>query len=200
MPWILLPPSGGIRGGGRGCEMWYEILFSRIVSTTHHPSSMHTIFKNTSSGKGEHCVRCPHCATILIFRNGTYQRAHPHKKELIKVQRYRCKSPACPWKTFSILPYPFLPIVRHFQQTICFFHFLFNIEKKPQADTARQLGVTRGVIKRLDQFCHRFVPWFTMEKYIGVWGPDPEAYPERFWMDYTRDFSQALYPKRWEMF
>jgi len=161
---------------------------------------MHTILKHTCSGKEEHCVRCPHCATTLIVRHGTYQRAHPHEQELINVQRYRCKSPACPWKTFSILSYPFLPIMRHFQSTIFFFHALFNIGKKTQADTARKLGVTRGVIKRLDQFCHRFVPWFTQEKYIGAWGPDPETYPERFWMDYTRDFSQALYPKRWEMF
>ncbi len=175
------------------------ILFSRIVSTTHHPSSMHTIFKNTYSGKGEHSVRCPHCATTLIIRHGSYQRAHPHEQELINVQRYRCKSPSCPWKTFSILSYPFLPVVRHFQQTIFFFHSLFNVEKKTQANTARKLDLTRGVVKRLAQFCHRFFPWFTMEKHIGAWGPDPEMAPGSFWMDYTKDFSQSLYPKRWVM-
>ena len=199
MPWILLPPSGGIRGGEEEVECGILILFSRIVSTTQHSSSMHTILKHACSGKSEHSVRCPHCATTLIVRHGTYQRAHPHEQELINVQRYRCKAPDCPWKTFSILSYPFLPIVRHFQQTVFFFHSLYNVERKTQADTARQLGVTRGVIKRLARFCHRFVPWFTQEKHIGVWGPHPEVSPEHFWIDYTRDFSQALYPMRWKM-
>ncbi len=162
---------------------------------------MNTILKHTCSGKGEQSVRCPHCATTLIVRHGTYPRAHPHEQQLlINIQRYRCKAPACPWKTFSILPYPFLPIIRHFQQTIFFFHTLFNIEQKTQEDTARQLGVTRGIIKRLARFCHRFVPWFAREKHIGAWGPDPEVNPDHFWMDYTRDFSQAIYPMRWKMF
>ena len=160
---------------------------------------MCTIFLKSDSSKREHPVRCPHCATTLVIRHGKYQRAHPDETELINVQRYRCKSPACPWKTFSILSYPFLPVVRHFQQTIFFFHSLYNVEKKTQVSTARQLGMTRGIVKRLAQFCRRFVPWFTMERHIGAWGPDPEIDPGRFWINYTRDFSQSLYPKRWVM-
>jgi hypothetical protein len=161
---------------------------------------MYSLFENNDSGKEEHPVRCPHCATSLTIRYGRYQRAHPEEPELVDVQRYRCKSPDCPWKTFSILPYPFLPIMRHFLKTVFFFHSLFNIDRKTQAHSAKQLGLTRGVIKRLARFCRRFIPWFNLEKNIAPWGPDPEANQERFWTDYTRDFSQALYPKRWVMF
>ena len=161
---------------------------------------MHSLFENNGSGKEEHTVRCPHCATSLTIRYGRYQRAHPEESELVDVQRYRCNSPDCLWKTFSILPYPFLPIVRHFQKTIFFFHCFFNIDRNTQAHTARKLGLTRGVVKRLASFCHRFIPWFNLEKNIALWGPDPEVGQERFWIDYTRDFSQSLYPKRWVMF
>lgn len=161
---------------------------------------MNSLFENNDSGKEECSVRCPHCATPLTIRYGRYQRAHPEETELVNVQRYRCKAPDCPWKTFSILPYPFLPIVRHSLKTLFFFHCLFNIDRKTQALSARQLGLTRGVVKRLAGFCHRFIPWFNQEKNIALWGPDPEADQECFWTDYTRDFSQALYPKRWVMF
>ena len=179
--------------------MWYIDIISDSIN--HNPPLiMHSLFENNGSGKEEHTVRCPHCATSLTIRYGRYQRAHPEESELVDVQRYRCNSPDCLWKTFSILPYPFLPIVRHFQKTIFFFHCFFNIDRNTQAHTARKLGLTRGVVKRLAGFCHRFIPWFNLEKNIALWGPDPEVGQERFWIDYTRDFSQSLYPKRWVMF
>ena len=152
---------------------------------------MHILLKKNDSGKEEYPVRCSHCASTLNIRHGNYQRAHPDRDELISVQRYLCKSPDCPWKTFSMLPFPFLPIIRHFQQTLFYFHALFNEEKRTQADTARQLNVLRGVSKRLAAFCARFIAWFNREKHIGTWGPDPEVNPDATWADYTRDFSQA---------
>ncbi len=179
--------------------MWYsDIIFPNSIN--HNPTLiMHRLSENNSSGKQEPLIRCPHCATSLIIRYGKYQRAHPEEPELVDVQRYRCKSPDCPWKTFSILPYPFLPVVRHFLQTLFFFHCLFNIARNTGARTAKQLGVKRGVVKRLASFCNRFNPWFHSEKKIALWGQDPEADQNQFWTDFTRDFSQALYPKRWLM-
>jgi hypothetical protein len=52
------------------------------------------------------------------IRSGTYRRAHPEQDITVRVQRYRCKVPFCPRVTFSVLRQPFLPIVRHFYQTI----------------------------------------------------------------------------------
>jgi hypothetical protein len=180
--------------------MWYIDIISDNSINHNTPLIMHRLSENNASGKEEQFVRCPHCATPLTIRYGRYQRNHPEEPEQVSVQRYRCKSPYCPWKTFSILPYPFLPIVRHFLQTLFFFHCLLNLNKKTQAHTARKLILTRGVVKQLATFCQRFIPWFNTEKHIAPWGPNPEADQIRFWIDFTRDFSQALYPKRWAMF
>ncbi len=180
--------------------MWYIDIISDNDINHNPPLIMYILFENKASGKQERSVRCPHCATSLTSRYGKYQRAHPEEPEPVDIQRYRCKSPDCPWKTFSILPYPFLPVVRHFPKTLFFFHCLFNIDRKTQAQSARKLALKRGVVKRLVGFCHRFILWFNLEKNIAPWGPDPEEDPERFWTGYTRDFSQSLYPKRWEMF
>ena len=174
------------------------ILFL-ITSTTIPPLIMHSLFENNDSGKKEHTVRCPHCATSLTIRYGRYQRAHPDEPKMVDVQRYCCKSPDCPWKNFFILPHPFLPTVRHLQKTIFFFHCFFNIDRNTQAHTARKLGLTRGIVKWLASFCHRFIPRFNLEKNLASWEPAPEGAQKRFWTDYTRDFSQALYPKRWIM-
>jgi hypothetical protein len=59
------------------------------------------------------------------------------------------------------------------------------------------MGLSRGVIKRLIILGRKFLPWFDHEKKIAEWGPDPDANPLLSWTDFTRDFSQSFYPKRW---
>ena len=158
---------------------------------------MLNILENDQSGKKEEQVCCPHCASTVVIRNGTYPRNHPKKSCPIRVQRYLCKSLECPWKTFSFLPYPFLPIIRHFYRTLVLCHCLFNERNNSQIATARRLGVSRGIVKRLGNFCHRFFPWFNHEIKIADWGPDPKKNPAVLWPDFTRDFSQAFYPNKW---
>ena len=175
-----------------------QILFSPILSTiTHHPLIMYTILQKKGSHKGEQPVRCPHCATSLNIRYGNYQRAHPEKPIQVDIQRYLCNFPDCPCRTFSILPYPFLPILRHFYHTLLFCHVLCTIKKMGQAAIARKLGLSRGIIKRLSAFSSRFLLWFKREKDIADWGPAPDTNPVRFWPDFSRDFSQSFYRKRW---
>ncbi len=158
---------------------------------------MSKVFDLVQSGKQEFPVHCPRCATTLIIRHGTYLRAHPEEPVQVAVQRYLCKSPLCPRKTFSVLPYPLLPMIRHFYKTLLLCHLLHSQRHRTQAATARQLGVTRGVVKRLSIFCRRLVPWLKHEQVIADWGPDPTANSGALWPDFCRDFSQAFYPKRW---
>jgi len=160
---------------------------------------MHTVLTKGQSCKQEPLLRCPHCATSLIIRYGTYQRAHPEESIQVKIQRFVCKSPLCPRLTFSVLPHPFLPIVRHFFQTLLCCHFLCNIDKRSQAEGVRRMGLSRGVIKRLSAFGKKFTPWFNHEKKIADWGPYPNNNPPPSWSDFTRDFSLVFYPKRWPM-
>ena len=140
---------------------------------------------------------CPHCASTFVIRYGSYPRAHPKENLEIAVQRYLCKSPDCPWKTFSRLPYPFMPIVRHFYQTLLLCHFLVNERGNSQAATARKLGMDRGIVKRLGIFCRRFIPWLNHEKEVAEWGLASQDDFAASWPDFTRDFSQAFYPQRW---
>ena len=160
---------------------------------------MCNLFQKGKSGKQEQQVCCPHCATTVTIRYGKYQRAHPEKPIQVDIQRYRCKSPECPWRTFSLLPYPFLPVLRHFYSTVLFCHLLCNTRKLTGSDGAKQLGLTRGAFKRLRYFCCKFIVWFDREKIIADWGVVSNIELSRFWPDFTRDFSQSFYPKRWRI-
>ena len=141
-------------------------------------------------------IRCPRCGNSSFIRNGTYPRCHPGKEVEERIQRYRCKSPLCPRVTFSVLPKRFLPIVRHFYQTILLCRSLFADGRLTQAEGARKLKVTRGVVRRLLSLANRVIPWLDREKKIAGWGPDPTARQGRFWDKFTRDFSQRFYPWR----
>lgn len=158
---------------------------------------MHTILQKKESDKVEQPVLCPHCATSVTIRYGNYKRAHPEESIQINIQRYLCKFSECQWKTFSVLPYPFLPIIRHFYHTLLLCHLLCSTKKIIQAAIGRQLGLSRGIIKRLSAFSYRFSPWFAREKRIADWGPDPATNPDRLWSDFSRDFSQSFYRRRW---
>jgi len=158
---------------------------------------MSNVLENNQLSKKEQSVCCPHCASSVVIRNGTYPRNHPKKESVIAVQRYLCKSPGCPWKTFSVLPYPLLPVLRHFYKALLLCHFLLYGKNRSQAETARQLAVDRGMVKRLGIFSRRFIPWLNRERMIADWGPDPAENPASLWQGFTRDFSQAFYPKRW---
>lgn len=158
---------------------------------------MSRVFQNNEFDKGEPHICCPHCASSLAIRYGSYQRAHPEEPIQVNIQRYLCKSRDCPWITFSVLPHPFLPVVRHFYKTLLACHLLCNVQKMTQAEKSRQMGVSRGVIKRLSAFCSSFVPWLKHEKEVANWGPDPDTDNPRNWPDFTRDFSQSFYPNRW---
>ena len=151
-----------------------------------------TLIRKITSGKKKQSIRCCHCASTLVVRNGTYSRNDPRKDTEVRVQRYLCKSPKCPWQSFSTLPISLLPIIRHTYGRV---HSCLAMVKKGmnQAAIARRLEVKRGVIKRLEIFCLKFISWFEQEKKIADWSLDPLE----FWSDFTRDFSQHFYPKRW---
>ena len=151
-----------------------------------------TIVRNEASAKQNNDVRCCHCSSPLVARNGTYPRNDPQSDRQIRVQRYLCKSPKCPWKSFSVLPPPILPVIRHTYNTLFDSYIMFE-HGMSQAAIARQLGLKRGVIKRLKTVCYKFMPWFKTEKPIAGWGADPF----RAWADFTRDLSQYFFPGNW---
>jgi hypothetical protein len=158
---------------------------------------MISLLEIDNSRKQEPSICCPHCTTNCITHYGSYLRSRPKLSVLQRIPRFRCKSPTCPWKTFSVLPHPLLPIVRHFSETIR--RCMSSISKQSQARYTRIFGLSRGVVKRLVILGAKFLPWFDHEKKIVGWGPNPDAIPLLSWPDFIRDFSQSFYPKRWLM-
>jgi len=193
MPRILLPPFGGDKRGGFGIDS----IFPNIIKPSPTPLIMSRICKIAKTGKEEKPICCPYCASQLVIRNGTYPRAHPHTDEEVRIQRYLCKMPTCPCVTFSVVPFPFLRVVRHFFATVMYCNILYNVNNLNQAAVVRQLGVTRGVAKRLATFCDRFILWFDHERRFAEWGPAPETPPAISWPDFLRDFSHSMYPGKW---
>ena len=174
-----------------------DIIFPNSINHNHPPLIMNSLLEIDKSRKQEVPIRCPHCATNCIISYGSYYRAHPDLPDLQRIPRYRCKSPACSWKTFSVLPQPFLPIVRHFSGTIR--RCMSAIGGLSQAQCTRIFGLSRGVVRRLVVLGTRFLPWFDHESKIADWGTDPDTIPIPLWPDFTRDFSQSFYPRRWLM-
>jgi len=57
---------------------------------------------------------CPHCANNrAIARHGFYLRYRPGSPRQQAIPRFRCLNRECRHRTFSILPPPFLPRMRH---------------------------------------------------------------------------------------
>lgn len=156
---------------------------------------MCNLFQKSKFSKKEQRIHCPCCATSLNIRYEFYQRVHPFKEGHISVQRYRCNTPECPRKTFSVLPYPLLPILRHFYHTLLFCHVSCR-KKLSQADGARKMKMHKGTYKRLRVFCDKFFPWFNREKKIAGWSLQSGVVTSCSWADFTRYFSQHFYPNR----
>ena len=158
-----------------------------------------TLNNQTFSSKLKQWRCCPFCSMPLIICSGFYDRYHPERGEPVKIQRYQCKAPECPVKTFSILPYPLLRIVRHTAKKIRQVYKL-AMAGVNQASISRILGLSRGVVKRLMEFSGRFFPWLAREQGIADWGPDLNKDPCKVWPLFIRDFSHAFYPQRYGKF
>lgn len=158
---------------------------------------MHKTLNNQDrSGKAKQKLCCPFCSMPLIICYGFYDRDHPERDELIKVQRYLCKAPGCPVKTFSIPPYPLLRIVRHVFRTVEEGYLLIS-EGVYQALTGRLLSLTRESVRSVYAFGRRFFPFLDHERAVADWGAFFEPDPCAAWPLFIRDFSHAFYRKRY---
>lgn len=148
--------------------------------------------KNKDGQGGE--VRCPGCGSSMGHtKHGYYVRYKPGERELVQVPRFKCHNRVCPKVTFSILPFPFLPWVGH---RLCFLFGLVDVLKASWSvrRASRDLGLTRGVIRRALRRAVQVWRWFDLERHRSRWGPDPCRRPSLHWTDFTQAFSCAIFP------
>jgi hypothetical protein len=126
---------------------------------------------------------------------GHYWRYRPGTDQCEAIQRLLCKNDECPRKTFSILPHPFLRIVRF---TLCSLLAILAMFEAGEtvSELARQSGVARSTIRRTVAFACRLKAWMDRESQTAPWAPSPCLCPKRLWPSFVRAFSWAFYPAR----
>ena len=139
---------------------------------------------------------CPECGTShMCIKNGSYQRYLFSGEKLIRIQRYLCKNRQCPRRTFSILPHPFLRIVR---LPLCLMRALLFLKKTGESlsGLSRRAGKSIGIVRRAIGFYEKLTRWLDREGRICTWGPSPCLDPAAFWTVFNHDFSRAFFPRK----
>ena len=137
-------------------------------------------------------IQCPHCGNKDCFvRYGFYGR-YLFNDELTQIQRYRCDNDQCPQKTFSILPHAFLRIAR---LPLCLFMHILRLSEQGYsiAAIARYTGTNWPRIQRWIAKAEKIKKWIQTERKHS----HPCLLPKDQWPIFIRDFSWAIYPRRY---
>jgi len=140
-------------------------------------------------------VKCPECGERdRIWGHGSYQRYALAASHQVAVPRFRCLQPRCPRNTFSILPFPFLRVVRHSLCTLMVLAVMFSQAQKSKSAWARELAIGRRSLHRALAKATAVRVWFEREVTVALWGPWPPHRPGSHWTAFTQAFSHRFYP------
>ena len=157
------------------------------------PFSWLTIPPSEKNANKKSDVRCPLCGECCrICRNGHYRRYRFEGNDQFSVQRYCCRNPDCPRKTFSILPKPWLPYCRI---PLCLLMALYRhhiLEGKSINDCARKIRRSRHTAKRAVTLARRLICWFRKESVADILPPAPCG--PWLWPAFIRAYSYAFFP------
>ncbi len=139
-------------------------------------------------------IVCPRCGErYQIIKYGFYSRYLFSSCEIIRIQRYLCKNGGCPRKTFSILPYPFLPFMR---VGLCFLYGLRKAREKSSIGAlSKSSGFARSTVQRLLGKAEQVSNWLESELKARSWGGLPWIQPAGLWTIFVQMFSQHFYPR-----
>lgn len=144
-------------------------------------------------------VLCPKCSERhRVTKYGFYFRYLFTGSEMTAIQRYCCGNRECPRRTFSILPHPFLPILR---VPLCFLMTLLEIRGKQGrtvSSLAAVIGSTWSTVRRNLRRAAAVGEWFSREQEVALWGPSPCLDPRLHWTAFTQAFSWAFFPDRFQ--
>jgi hypothetical protein len=142
-------------------------------------------------------ILCPKCGERhRVTKYGFYSRYLFSGGELTAIQRHCCGNRECPRRTFSILPHPFLPILR---VSLCFLMMLLEVrerEGQTVSHLAAVIGSTWSTVRRMLRRAAVVRQWFSREQEVALWGPSPCFDPRLHWTAFTQAFSWAFFPDR----
>ena len=98
-------------------------------------------------------IICPQCGEHhLVIKWGSYRRYLFDGDDSVSIQRFRCLNRQCSRCHFSVLPHPFLPVLR---VPLCFLMALLAFHQKgcSVAQLARKAGRRWAVIRIADSNC-----------------------------------------------
>ena len=141
-------------------------------------------------------VICPGCGERhLVIKWGSYQRYLFDDDEQVPIQRFRCLNRKCSRCTFSVLPHPFLPVVR---VPLCFLLAILSFHQKgcSVAQLARKAGKRWTMVRRSLSTARRVRAFLQTEIYTIMGIGSPCLNPGAVWTTFCQRFSWAFFPKR----
>jgi len=142
-------------------------------------------------------VVCPVCGErIEWIRYGYYTRYLFSGEERIDIQRYLCQNPKCPRRTFSLLPYPLLPILR---VSLCFILVILAKYEGGEGNIGtlgRASGKKWGVIRRGVTRARQVRQWVKNEWADLFLETSTHIRQAMYWNEIIRSFSWAIFPVR----
>ncbi len=142
-------------------------------------------------------VACPCCGEqTLWIRYGYYTRYLFSGGDLIAIQRYLCLNRNCPRKTFYILPFTMLHLLR---VSLCFLLVMACRVEEPWAciaSLARESGKAWGVMRRTIRMARNVKHWMQSEYPHHCCRSSVCGACRHGWTGFTRAFSFAVFPVR----
>jgi transposase-like protein len=151
-----------------------------------------TVLSKITRKNSNPIICCPYCGNRHTFIKWGFYHRYLFDDSLITIQRYRCDNDLCPRKTFSVLPHPFLRIVR---ASLCMLMYILSLHEHGHCivGIARQTGNTWT---RIQRWIHKAVSirdWISQEYFDAA----PCLSSDSKWTGFIRDFSWAFYPARY---
>lgn len=150
-----------------------------------------SILSENATKECKQLIRCPCCGNReRIPKYGFYSRYNFDDQTVVPIQRFRCDNTQCPRRTFSILPHPFLRILR---ASLCMFQFILSLlaSGKSIAAIARMTGQTWP---RIQRWIRRAADIRSIIQTEDAFSPMPCIRPLREWPLFVRDLSHVCYP------
>ena len=141
-------------------------------------------------------ILCPQCGERhLVIKWGSYHRYLFDGDDRVPIQRFRCLNRQCSRCTFSVLPHPFLPVLR---VPLCFLLAILPLHQKgcPVAELARKAGKRWAVIRRCLTMAGRVKAFLQNELFTIMGIVSPCLKPGAVWTAFCQRFSWAFFPKR----